>query len=237
MEFIMNSDPVVRQRKQSTDLPNQTEGPAEAPAGAPAGEPAGASAGAPAGASAGASGGAPLELIAASLRRERRRTGLSLTEVARRAGIAKSTLSQLESGTGNPSLETLWAICVALDAPFSRLLDPPRPHVQVIRADEGPTVSAAQANYQATLLAACPPGARRDVYRIAAEPGHARASDPHMPGVMEHVVLSAGRALVGVADEPVELGPGDYICYPGDIPHVFEALEPRTLAVLVSEHT
>jgi transcriptional regulator with XRE-family HTH domain len=179
---------------------------------------------------------APLEIIAASLRRERRRTGLSLTEVARRAGIAKSTLSQLESGAGNPSLETLWAICVALDAPFSRLLDPPRPHVQVIRAGEGPTVSAAQADYQATLLAACPPGARRDVYRICAEPGHARESQPHMPGVVEHVVLSAGRARVGLAGEPAELGPGDYVCYPADVPHVFEALEPGTRAVLVSEH-
>ena len=178
----------------------------------------------------------PRELIAASLRRERHRTGLSLTEVARRAGIAKSTLSQLESGTGNPSLETLWAICVALDAPFARLLDPPRPHVQVIRADEGPTVAAAQADYQVTLLAGCPPGARRDMFRILAEPGHARASEPHMPGVIEHVVISAGRALVGVAGEPVELGPGDYICYPGDVPHVFEALTPRTQAVLVSEH-
>ena len=185
----------------------------------------------------GPSSGAPLELIAAALRRERRRTGLTLTEVARRAGIAKSTLSQLESGGGNPSLETLWAICVALDAPFSRLLDPPRPYIQVIRADEGPTISAAHANYRATLLTACPPGARRDVYRIDAEPGDARASDPHMPGVIEHVVLSAGRALVGVAGEPVELRPGDYMCYPGDLPHVFEALEPRTQAVLVSEHT
>ena len=232
----MNSDPVVRQSERSTDLPNPAAGPAGRPAtSATSGAP-GASGASAASAASGASG-APLELIAASLRRERRRTGLSLTEVARRAGIAKSTLSQLESGAGNPSLETLWAICVALDAPFSRLLDPPRPHVQVIRADEGPTVSAAQANYQATLLAACPPGARRDVYRIAAEPGQARASDPHMPGVVEHVVLSAGRALVGVAGEPVELAPGDYICYPGDLPHVFEALEPRTLAVLVSEHT
>jgi transcriptional regulator with XRE-family HTH domain len=182
-------------------------------------------------------GKAPLEIIAASLRRERRRSGMSLTEVARRAGIAKSTLSQLESGTGNPSLETLWAICVALDAPFSRLLDPPRPHTQVIRADEGPTVAAAQADYQATLLAACPPGARRDVYRIQAEPGHARASEPHMPGVVEHVVIGSGRALVGVAGEPAELRPGDYIRYPGDVPHVFEALEPRTQAVLLSEHT
>jgi transcriptional regulator with XRE-family HTH domain len=178
---------------------------------------------------------APLELIAASLRRERARTGLSLTEVARQAGIAKSTLSQLESGTGNPSLETLWAICVALDAPFSRLLDPPRPHIQVIRADEGPTISAVQADYQATLLAAGP-GVRRDIYRILAEPGNARASEPHGPGVLEHVVLSVGRALVGAASDPVELGPGDYICYQGDVPHVFEALEPLTRAVLVSEH-
>jgi transcriptional regulator with XRE-family HTH domain len=225
----MNSDRVVRQSERSTDTPNVPAGSRLGPASG------GASGGAPGGASGGAPTGAPLELIAASLRRERRRTGLSLTEVARRAGIAKSTLSQLESGTGNPSLETLWAICVALDAPFARLLDPPRPHVQVIRADEGPTVS--EADYQATLLAACPPGARRDVYRIAAEPGQARASDAHMPGVTEHVVLSAGRALVGVAGEPVGLGPGDYICYPGDIPHVFEALEPGTLAVLVSEHT
>ncbi len=180
---------------------------------------------------------APLEVIAASLRRERRRSGLSLTEVARRAGIAKSTLSQLESGAGNPSLETLWAICVALDAPFSRLLDPPRPDTQVIRADEGPTVAAAEADYQATLLAACAPGARRDIYRIQAEPGHARASEPHMPGVVEHVVLGAGRALVGTAGEAAELRPGDYIRYPGDVPHVFEALEPGTRAVLLSEHT
>ena len=179
---------------------------------------------------------APLEVIAASLRRERRRTGLSLTEVARRAGIAKSTLSQLESGTGNPSVETLWAICVALDVPFSRLLDPPRPHTQVIRAHEGPTIAAAEADYLATLLAACPPGARRDIYRIQADPGHPRVSEPHNAGVVEHVVLSTGRALVGVTGEPVELAPGDYIRYPGDVAHVFEALEPGTLAVLLSEH-
>ncbi len=216
-------------------------GPATGPPAGPAtGPPAGPATGPPARPATGPPAGqakAPLELIAASLRRERRRSGLSLTEVARRAGIAKSTLSQLESGTGNPSLETLWAICVALDAPFSRLLDPPQPHILLIRADEGPTVAAAGADYQATLLAACPPGARRDVYRIRAEPGHARASEPHMPGVVEHVVIGTGRALVGITDQPTELGPGDYLRYPGDVPHVFEALEPGTQAVLVSEHS
>lgn len=179
----------------------------------------------------------PQVVIAGALRRERTRAGLSLTEVANRAGIAKSTLSQLESGTGNPSIETLWALCVALDMPFSQLLDPPRPSVQVIRAGEGPVLAAAHSSYRATLLAAGPPNSRRDLFRITAEPGHARQSDPHIRGVVEHVLLATGRALVGPADAPVELQPGDYISYPGDLPHVFEALEPDTWATLVVEYT
>jgi quercetin dioxygenase-like cupin family protein len=40
-----------------------------------------------------------------------------------------------------------------------------------------------------------------------------------------------------VATEPVELGPGDYICYPADVPHVFQALEPGTHAVEAHEYS
>lgn len=177
----------------------------------------------------------PIAAIAASLRRERARAGLSLTETARRAGIAKSTLSQLESGVGNPSLETLWALCVVLEMPFGRLIGPPSPRAQVIRAGEGPAVTSEQGGYQATLLAACQPGSRCDVYRVVAVPRYRHFSQAHLTGVVEHVYLAAGRALAGTAEEPVELDPGDYTCYPGDVPHIFEALEPGTHALLVSE--
>jgi len=176
-----------------------------------------------------------ISLIAASIRRERDRAGLSLTELARRAGIAKSTLSQLESGVGNPGVETLWALSVALGVPFSRLVDQPRP-VRVIRAGEGPVTYAERASYAATLLASCPPGARRDIYRIQVQPGQPRLSDPHNPGTTEHVVLATGRALVGPAGQPADIGPGDYIAYPGDAPHIFKALEPDTPAVMIMEH-
>jgi transcriptional regulator with XRE-family HTH domain len=177
-----------------------------------------------------------ITVIAASLQRERHRAGLSLAETARRAGIAKSTLSQLESGTGNPSVETLWALCVALDVPFAQLIEPPQPKVQVIRAYEGKVVAAEHADYVAKVLSSCPPNARRDLYLITAQPGQPRESEPHRPGVFEHVVLSSGRALVGIIEDPIELGPGDYVGYPGDVKHVFKALEADTVAVMISEH-
>ncbi len=177
-----------------------------------------------------------IALIAASIRRERARAGMSLSELARQAGIAKSTLSQLESGTGNPSLETLWALGVALGVPFSRLVDPTRRGVRVIRAGEGPAVYAERASYAATLLASCPPGGRQDIYRVLAQPDEPRMSDPHMSGTVEHVVMSTGRALVGPASEPAEVAAGDYVTYPADAPHTFRALEPDTTGVIILEY-
>ena len=68
--------------------------------------------------------------------------------------------------------------------------------------------------------------------------------DPGRVTVIDQLLERAARAAAGVQyarlgwqREPVELGPGDYMSYPGDVPHVFEALEPGTLAVMLSEHT
>jgi transcriptional regulator with XRE-family HTH domain len=177
-----------------------------------------------------------LATIAAALRRERERAGLSLTELARRAGIAKSTLSQLESGVGNPSVETLWSLGVALGVPFSRLVEPITPAVRVIRAGEGPRVPAERAAFTATLLSAGSARVRRDIYLLTLEPGSHRDAEPHLPGSVEHLIVTAGRMRVGPVNELVELGPGDYAAFDGDVPHRYEALEPGTAAVLVMEH-
>lgn len=177
----------------------------------------------------------PIRVIAQSLVRERERAGLSQSEVARRAGIAKSTLSQLEAGHGNPSLETLWSLCVALNIPFAQLLEHQQAPTRVLRCGEGTRITAEHSNYLAILLANCPPGARRDIYQLVVQPGADRLSPPHPPGSVEHMIITRGRALLGLTESPEELGPGDYICYPADREHLFRALEPDTMAIMVSE--
>lgn len=178
----------------------------------------------------------PISQIAATLTSERKRTGLSIAEVARQANIAKSTLSQLENGVGNPSIETLWSICLVLNIPISRLLETSTPTVKVIRSGDGTSVASNNKNYQATLLAACPPNAHRDIYWIEVKPGQPHQSAPHHQGVIEHVIITKGKARLGLANQSYELNEGDYITYPGDLPHIFEALDETASALLISEY-
>ncbi len=92
--------------------------------------------------------------------------------------------------------------------------------------------AAAEADDRATLPAAGPPGVRRDLYRIDA----ARDSEPHMPGVVGHVLLTSGRALVGLTSGPVELRSGTTWPTPGTS-RTFGAPAPHARAVLVTEHS
>lgn len=179
---------------------------------------------------------APMKTISAAIKREREAHGLTLTELARRAQVAKSTLSQLEAGIGNPGVETLWALSHALGISLSDLLNSPSKPVVIVRAAEGEPIRAEHSDYAVTLLSPAPSGTRRDIYRLVAGPGPARESEPHATGVIEHLLLSAGKALAGPVDAPVTMEPGDYIQYPGDAGHTFQALEPGTAAVMILEH-
>ena len=95
---------------------------------------------------------------------------------------------------------------------------------------------AERAAYDAALLSSCPPGARRDIYRVIGQPGGPHLAHPHMPGTLEHLILGSGRVLAGPEGQTVELGPGDYLRYPSDVLHVFDALEPDTSGIIIMEH-
>ncbi|MDZ5078931.1 XRE family transcriptional regulator [Nesterenkonia sp. HG001] len=177
-----------------------------------------------------------LAQIAAAVREERLRAGLSLSELARRVGISKSTVSQLETAQGNPSVETLWSIASTLGIPFARLVAAPSPRPQIIRAEERAAVPSATADFHAALLHSGSSPAQRDLYVVSLEPGDVREAEPHPPGSTEHVLIGSGRVRLGPADAPFLLHPGDYAVFPGDAPHSYEALTPGAWFTLLMEH-
>lgn len=61
-------------------------------------------------------------LFGRNVRALRERAGLSQEELAFRAGMKRSYLSDLERGTRNPTVRALGRLAVALDVPPARLL-------------------------------------------------------------------------------------------------------------------
>ena len=66
-----------------------------------------------------------LELVGPRLRKVREQRGVTLTDVAERTGISKSTLSRLENGQRKPSLELLLPLAQLYRVPLDDLVGAP----------------------------------------------------------------------------------------------------------------
>ncbi|MGE3597501.1 MAG: helix-turn-helix domain-containing protein [Dehalococcoidia bacterium] len=153
------------------------------------------------------------------LRTERR---ITLSELARRCGVAKATLSKLEAGWGNPTLETLRSIAGALDVALGALLAEDDLSVRVARADEGAWVTGKSVDGR--LLDRLLSAAAVELWEIVVHADAVHRKSGKAPGAIDYVFVTEGRLRVGPADEPVELGSGDFIRFASDQPYVFEAL-------------
>jgi transcriptional regulator with XRE-family HTH domain len=171
--------------------------------------------------------------VGETIKRAREARGLSLSDLARQSGTAKATLSALEAGRANPTLETLWALSAALHVSLGELVDPPTPGLSVVRASEG-TVLRGDA-VVGRIVSSFESGPNRvEIYDVEVR-NRRQISPAHARGVTEHLVLTRGRLRVGPVDNPVELRPGDYLRMSPSWPHLYQGLERDTHMVLVMQ--
>ncbi|GAA3754227.1 XRE family transcriptional regulator [Streptomyces tremellae] len=174
------------------------------------------------------------DLLAANLKAARARRGVSLSEAARLSGISKATLSQLESGTGNPTVETVFSLSRALGEPISALLEPhPHQGMTVIRAAEvAPLVGdGVDLRPYGRIESA---GLLCELYDQQVRAG-ARQESPGHVGT-EHTVVRSGVLRVDVDGVRVELGPGDYVSFDASAPHAYSAPAGPVRSVLFVNH-
>ncbi|WP_445402575.1 helix-turn-helix domain-containing protein [Streptomyces sp. LE64] len=164
--------------------------------------------------------------VGARVRELREAQGLSLSELARRSTLGKGTLSELESGRRNPTLETLYALTTALGVPLSTVLHDLAPPVKVSgHAVEAVLLDRFEADASVT-----------ETYRIRIHSGATQHSAAHAPGTTEHLVVLTGTARVGTLAEPALIGPGAHGSWPADVPHLYEAPDGDVEAVLIVRH-
>jgi XRE family transcriptional regulator, regulator of sulfur utilization len=164
--------------------------------------------------------------IAERLRRLRRESGLSLGDLASRAGVSRAMLSQIETEKTNPTIAVLWKVAHGLGVSFSDLLgaEEARPAPRVSPLDKARYLYSADRRYRSRPLLGNVPGHRVELYELKLDAGAVEDADPHPAGSFEQVYVQSGRLRLGVGDTSHDLGPGDAILFPADRPHRYEAL-------------
>jgi transcriptional regulator with XRE-family HTH domain len=170
--------------------------------------------------------------VARTVRAHREARGWSLGALAGRTGLSKTLLSTLESGAGNPSLETMWRLARAFDITLGTLLGEENlPQTRLVRADDGPSVTS-ESGLVARLVLAEGRSHRTEIYDVRVLAGTPYTS-LHPPGTEELVYCIEGSLEAGPQGQEAELSAGDALWFPGDVTHRYFSREgARVLSVM-----
>ena len=172
-------------------------------------------------------------VLARNVRRLRQDRGLTAADLAGRSGVAKATLSQIESARGNPRLETLRDLAAALGVSPTELLAPQdEPEVRVVRHDEG--VDITDDVVGGRLVRSIPvEESVLELYELQLRPESSETSASHGIGAHEHVFVLEGSVEVGPVESRARVAAHDLASYAADRPHSWRTGAGEHARVLV----
>jgi transcriptional regulator with XRE-family HTH domain len=146
--------------------------------------------------------------------------GLTQDTLAKAAGVPRSTIANLESGEGNPSLAVLVKVASALGAPIDELLGAPRARVRKWASAD---IAVQQTGGGVSLRPLVPEPAPGELLNIMEfQPGANMRGTPHLPGTREYFTCLEGRVVIFVTGDRHELEAGEVLAFPGNVPHAYQ---------------
>jgi transcriptional regulator with XRE-family HTH domain len=161
-----------------------------------------------------------LRAIANRVRRWREEAGLTLQELARRSGVAGSTIQKVESLQMIPTLGVVLKIARGLDRAPSELVRDGGDDLEVVhlRPDERFTVGGpGVAHHERMVGDLFEP--QLEAWRITLEPGHGSGRGRIRFDGEGVIFCEAGSLTVRMGDETYQLGEGDVLHYKTTLSH------------------
>jgi len=157
------------------------------------------------------------------LRQVRERKKLTMREVAERAGVSESMVSQIERNKVSPALDTLLSLVDVLEIDIEYLFaDYKRERlVNLVRRDERQRIVTPTAVYERlshTVEADDAHGI--EAYLLEIQPGGERGSTEYGHVGKELGLIIQGKAEFSIGSKTYELSEGDSISFRSDSPHL-----------------
>ncbi len=167
--------------------------------------------------------GAALDLVGPRLRKVRELRGVTLTDVAGRTGISKSTLSRLENGQRRPSLELLLPLAQAYRVPLDDLVGAPEVGDPRVR------LKPRRVNGRTVIPLTHPGGVQ--AWKLVIPASQSRP-DPRTHDGFEWLYVLSGRMRLILGDQDLVLGVGEAAEFDTQVPHWFGSTGDEPAEVL-----
>jgi len=140
-------------------------------------------------------------------------------QLAKLAGLPRSTLTNIESGHSNPSLKTLLSLASALQVPLEEMLIAPETKFKHVPAENIPIVKKKGGVTVYGLLPDAITG--MEMSRMEFAPSSHTLGVPHLPGTREYFTCVKGMVHVTIGTASHRLKAGDVLAFAGNQVHAY----------------
>ena len=173
--------------------------------------------------------------IGKNILNERKTRKMSLDDLARRSGVSKSMLSQIEQDKTNPTIITAWKIAKALGLTIEELMESDGSSmIEVIRCNDAPVIYSEDKLCQIRINSPMHMTDSLELYHMTFKAGGKNISKPHFANAEEFLTVIEGNIKITSGDCTTVLQKGDTARYKADVGHSIENIsETASEAYLV----
>lgn len=168
--------------------------------------------------------------LAENLAYLRKLRGLSQDQLAKLSSVPRTTISYIESGSGNPTLANLIKLSATLQVSLEELLSESKAEVKVYLGESLPEIKKGVGN-SAIIKKLLPDKiSGLEIELMNFEAGARFKGSPHISNTKEYLYCNHGEVVVVIEQERFHLKAGDLLAFKGNVKHSYENASSDTEA-------
>ncbi|EKU48601.1 helix-turn-helix domain-containing protein [Staphylococcus massiliensis] len=161
-------------------------------------------------------------IIANNIKKIRQKEQMSLDKVSRATGVSKTVLSQIEKGTSNPTISTLWKIANGLRVPLTLLTETEHDQIRCVTKDDIDPIKSPDGSTVIYPYFPYDDREKFEMFVMTIQADSEMVSESHPKGSIESIIVNQGVLELSINDQTYVVQEHEAIRFECDVPHTYK---------------
>lgn len=161
------------------------------------------------------------KIIAYNLKELRTSKNLTLGQLSKISGISKAILSDIEKGSGNPTINTIWKIANGLKVPYTRLMEGVEKENELVSKEDAVMQTGESDHYRVYCYFPSTPTRNFELFYVELDAHSSNATIGHSDGAREYIYIMNGELELKTDVDSHILRDGDAFTFDSTIGHTY----------------